>query len=338
QRTAGNAAVNGLLRQYASAGTAQLTPAKSTVTAIQPRMRAIAGPSGAPLDIGQAPLRARVTGGPEGAVIQRKLVFAQDRFNNLTSTTAKADTSTFVRIKDSYAKYVKLEKPLLEVEEMRRMLPLIDSWQKDHGSSTKEKDLIKKQLLKDLKDAINLELPKAITSAHKWHLREEIGLPAAYLDTWQDVDVETLGKASQNLGRGDIPAADQHLTLLRTSIGDVVNLIKSALLSHHIGKVDPELAKALGDPEYKLGMKDKSIKDKAMTRVNDLATERLNTGTDGERRDFGEAYRSMRGTALDKQRDTKSQDAKALVPSEVASILGYTVCRGGGTACRATLL
>lgn len=311
QRTIGNRATNQLLRQW------RLDRAAAT-----PRPRGAAeANSDAPLNAGHTPSRGQVTRGPEGTAIQRKLALAPDRFKNLISTTATLDNSTFVQIRDKYAEYLKMDQPADEVLAMRRMQVLIKAWEGKNGSSRKANDLTKQQLLRDLDAAIQAELPQAITKAHKWHLTRTIGLPAAYLDTWKDADVDTLGKASQALGRGDVPAADQHLTLLRASIGAAVNLIKSALLGHHIGKVDPEMAKAMGDPEYKLGKHDHH---RAITHIGDLATARGKSADAGELGAFGAVYKGMAGAALDRQMKAKSKKIRGLDTAEATAILGYS--------------
>ncbi len=323
QRTAGNAAVNALLRQYRSAGTAQLPPAQRAVTSIQNRAGADADSLGAPPQAEPTPSRESPAMRPKNTVIQRKLSFKPDDFKALVSTKAALTNSVFAQVSDEYAKYLKAGSPAKEAKVMHRMRRLALRASVT-GKTPKAEN--KKKLLRSLTAEIKVELPSVQAKIHKQHLCEDIGLPAAYLDTWSDEGVTLLGEASKALGRGDIPSADHYLTLLRARIGDIVDLIKSTLLSHHIGKVDPEMAKVLGDPNYEFEKDDakqkKNEADKALNHIQDLADKRNPATT--EKQHFGKAYKDMAGTAASNQNKAKSQKIKGLSPAEATAIFGYT--------------
>jgi hypothetical protein len=325
QRTAGNAAVNALLRQYASAGTAQPRSVLRTVTPIGRRGSTEAGNSG--MHPGAQPAHARVPGSvkPEGTVIQRKLTIKNDDFKSLVTTKATLTNSRFAQITDAYGKYLKADRPAQEVVALNRVRSLATRWRLLSKST---KAGAKRQLVDKLIAEIKLELPIAEIKAHKQHLCEDIGLPKAYLDTCKDQDVSQLGEASKALGSGNVPLADQHLTVLRGNVGDVVNLIKSALLSHHIAKVDPEMAKVLGDPNYKLKKDDAKHKKndvgKALAHVKDIAAKRALTADQEELKPFGKAYQDMAATAHGHRQSATNKKIKGLSSAEATAIFGYT--------------
>jgi hypothetical protein len=320
QRTAGNAAVNALLGQYRSGGIAQLLSIQRAVTSIQGRTQAIAGNLTAPPHTEPAPSHAEEAA-TEPAVIQRKLAFDKHRFDSLVSTKAKFDSSTFVQIKNEYSKYLKMNKPLDEVLAMKRMRTLIEAWLAKNGSSKKANDLIKQKVLQDLGAAITAELPQAKTKAHKWHLTTKIGLPAAYLDTWNAADVDLLGQASQAFSNGQTAVADKHLTTLRASVAGVVDLLRSALVAHHLGAVDPEMAKVLGNPDYRVGKEDSL---RATAHMGDRASDRATKADPGELSFFGDVYKSLPKAALERQDKAKDNKVNGLDTGEATAILGYT--------------
>jgi len=313
QRTVGNQATSQFLQRLRSESAAAMPRSAGAAEATR-------GGSAAPLDA-QPASRARVPVTREEPVIQRKLTLAKDRFEKLTSTKAALTQSTFAQLADTYAKYLKMDQPTEEYDALRRMKRLAITWRMSAKPASDYS--AKRQLVKELEDQIKRELPIGEAKVHKQHLCEEIGLPAAYLNTWKDADVTTLGEASQALKRGDVSAADQYLTQLRASIGDVVNLIKSALLSRHIGKVDPKMAKVLGNAHYKLKKADAG---KALSHVAGLAHARASAkdADKEEIKNFGPLYKDVPLAAHERQQKSNSKQIKGLAPAEATAILGYT--------------
>ncbi len=120
---------------------------------------------------------------------------------------------------------------------------------------------------------------------------KKLGLPHSYLMTLNLRQVELILQADKALGAGELGEADKALVDLKEALPASFSLIRSTLMRQHVGKLNPELAKAINNPDFKQ-------KDKGMASIG-------HTETGGK--DFIKHFNNFT-TAFVKQQDTDSID------------------------------
>jgi hypothetical protein len=266
--------------------------------------------------------------------IQRKMNFNANDLCAEASFKGKIFSSSFSQIQATLTAYWQTKDVNEEIKLMEKMKALIDTWNK-HRETDQEGDAntVKSDRLTELQNAIDEELPiaRAIQQREQriMHLVKAVGIAREYLVTLPDKQLDLLIGAYQALGNGDVATADANLSQVKTSIGDIVNPLKSFLIRHHIEKVNPELAKIM-NPEFKLNAKsNQNVLKQAETHIQDA----MKTGLD-EMEAQGDdvakqkakmmrpSHSDLAGKATDTQQ--KKQEFKVLEPAEVIAITGYT--------------
>ena len=243
-------------------------------------------------------------------LIQRKIDLPGDYLDDMTSKKAKVNRSTWVQIVDKYRAYYTTKKAQTELPLINEMLALIASW---IGSVQYEvvtqqlsaSDQEKRKRLLSLKTALLAEKPKVEERINKRKLFEEVGIPESYLDELTSADFDLLWSAHVALGNGDVGTADAALTQLKASIGDVVNMLKSALMRRHIGQIDPQMAKMMNKPDYRV--KDWQTETSAHVRLGSI---------------------DPKGNVLQNatmfHQDANKKTLKVLTETEVGALTGYS--------------
>lgn len=219
------------------------------------------------------------TAGGDG-VIRRAMDYDGRRLATLTSVKGKLVNSTLNTIVSTYGRYMtavsRRTGSLVEVNLLTELKTQIGQWMAQRAGEKgglSKSQAVKQQTLLALERAVDKELPLARERVHREKALKDLGLAPEYVAELTAADVAHLYQADAALARGDVARADAALTALKASAGDgPVNLIKSSLMSRHLGKVNPELSKAVRDPKYKL--KDKAQIAEGARKVQDLGNDR----------------------------------------------------------------
>ncbi|HEX5417008.1 MAG TPA: ADP-ribosyltransferase domain-containing protein [Chloroflexota bacterium] len=243
-------------------------------------------------------------------VIQRKIGLPGDYLDDLSSAKAIFNRSTWVQIVNKYRQYHVTKKPATELTLIGEMLTLIDDWigsvQNEVGTAQPSRaDTEKRKRLQNLKLALQAEKPKVEEGINKRKIFEELGVPLSYLDELTSADFDHLWTAHLALGEGDVGKADAALAKLKASIGDVVNMLRTALMRRHLGQIDPKLAKMVDKPDYRV--KDWQTETDAHTRIMSL-----------------DPAGNVVGNAKMFQQDSTKKTLKGLSETEVAALTGYS--------------
>ncbi len=140
---------------------------------------------------------------------------------------------------------------------------------------------------------------------------KKLGLPEAYIKTLTQPQVDMILITDKALEDGDLGKADTGMTLLKEALPATFTLLSGNMMRKNIGKLNPELAKAITKPKYKQkdqdmiakgdlyaheGELDKEKKDFAKgfdTQVENFETPKHNKGWVKKNVDFG-SYKSLK--------------------------------------------
>lgn len=201
--------------------------------------------------------------------VQRKMDFQRKYLSGLRSVKARLDQSTLSQLVHEYEVYEGLQDPTAELASMNKMKSYIEAWKKKHPEPLKPADAPKKMVLDQLEKAIDKEIPKATSLANQKHFVQNIGIPASFLSELDDISFHWLVEADQALKQGNVVWANLYFDNLKAKIGDTVKLIKSFMIRYYIHKLDPEVAKALNNQNFRLD--DAAKKTSSQTYIDNLA-------------------------------------------------------------------
>lgn len=178
-------------------------------------------------------------------VIQRKGAMDADYLEVGATKSGIIANSTWSKIVKIYKAYLATDDPKTELKYLRRLKELCKSWKSGKQGSDAKKDGFKNSMLNTFEAMLEEDYSEISARA----FAQDLGLPVSLINQIEVATLKKLVEIGSHFEQGNTGQADALLAQIRDSIPGY-DLVKSMLIRHYIGDVNPALHQVMENPNY----------------------------------------------------------------------------------------